>query len=493
MITPERIRQLKSAFAVFDANRDGKLDAIELVNLIRGSCDIRSRVRMSPFEFASISQSSSRDKEFINRHYSRFKLVDSDGDGLITLRELAAYYGISEEDEALKEYFRLADSNHDGKLDFFEFLEVSVKRSGSSGEPYVIANCHAVYPDACSEGGNRGIVPDCAPDGALTLFLDWCFNQTNAGQPEFDHPAIAIPSGKSIDSVWEYFSPVVDNPGPIHGVTCSWANKTDQECVLFGRWDNLEPGWTTVEDVLVLAPGESLIEHVIRGHANAFRVYKATAFNRYVPKPVIVSPAAGSIVAPWAAVSGTSRSAETVKIFDGDALLGTSTVSGDRWSFTLPGGDEWPLGSNNLTVVAVRGTYESDPVSVEFSVAEQNLKVQGTLAGSWSGDASGYIYSYDITLKAGEGDVARWEVGFGMLPPGSRLDPTFVTEFWGEVIQDGDPEDEVVNIVLGSGGSGIVLAGECLTVRVRVMIPPNHFQEAYRQLYGLYATALSAL
>ncbi|MFJ6054604.1 EF-hand domain-containing protein [Streptomyces sp. NPDC092307] len=489
MLTPERIRQLKSAFSASDSNRDGRLNAAELLSLIRSNCPAPP-VTVNAFEFISMNVPGP-DKAAIARQYSRFGRADSNGDGFVTLGELAALFGVEEDDRELAELFNQVDSNGDGKINFFEFMEISITRSGSTSGPYVVEECGAENFTACAEGGSPGIVPACAPNGALTLFRDWCFNQINPGQGGGDRPAIVIPSGESIESVAEYFVPLVDNPGPIHESALSWANKTEQECVLFGEWDNLEPGSTTLQDVWVLAPGQSMVEGTNPDRTNAFRVKSATAFNHYVPKPVILSPVADSTVAPWAPISGTASNAETVEIYESEFLLGTALVAGGLWSFTLPDGDEWSLGENRVSAVAVRGEEKSDPAIVDFSAEVRNLHVESELAGSWQGDESGYIYSYRIKLTAGETNVEGWEVGFGMLPPGSHLNPEF--DLWFDVIQDGSPGDDVVEIILGSPDSGgVVLAGEDLCILVQVKIPPNVYQSQYSQLYGLYAKPKAA-
>ncbi|MFE3865141.1 EF-hand domain-containing protein [Streptomyces goshikiensis] len=208
----------------------------------------------------------------------------------------------------------------------------------------------------------------------------------------------------------------------------------------------------------------------------------------------ITSPGDGSMVAPRTPLSGTAHNALTVEIQDQNSeARGSALVQSQRWTFT-PESGEWATGMHSVMAIGTNAGANSEPDTVDFTVTIQNLTVESGPAGNWSGGQSGQIYSYDITMYA-ETRVDQWEIGFGLLPPGSKLDPSWVTNdfSWGTVIQDGSPDDEIVNIIIASPESGhSVPGGGSLPLRVRVIIPPDVSQDAYKVLYNLYAISLGA-
>ncbi|MFH9424107.1 hypothetical protein [Streptomyces sp. NPDC017529] len=207
-----------------------------------------------------------------------------------------------------------------------------------------------------------------------------------------------------------------------------------------------------------------------------------------LPTPVvdIRSPMEGAEVDSGATVDGVAFNADTVTLAEGGTQLGTARVISNLWSHAPEGG--WPLGKHSVTAKAVRGGQESEPDTVNFTAANKNLKVDFTFNSSWQDwQTHKYIYSYDVTMYAGETDVKHWNVGFGQLPDGSVLAPEFEASFWGLIVGDGSDG----NVVLGSPPEGvhIVPAKGKLTIRVLVLIPAQ--DEVYQKLYGLYAKSLT--
>ncbi|MFE0190315.1 hypothetical protein [Streptomyces sp. NPDC058989] len=225
----------------------------------------------------------------------------------------------------------------------------------------------------------------------------------------------------------------------------------------------------------------------VRDDVQSGRAYRS--FYVILPSPVvdIRSPKEGTEVDPGVSVDGVAFHADSVVLVDGSTQVGTSPVTGDKWTFAPEGG--WSLGSHSVTVKAVHGGQESEPDTVHFTVAQQNLTVDYTFNSSWQDWQTGkYIYSYDVTMYAGETDVRHWNVGFGQLPDGSVLAPEFETSFWGMIINDGSDG----NVVFGSPPEGIhiVPKGGHLTLRVLVLIPAQ--DDAYKKLYGLFAKSVTA-
>ncbi|MFJ2646151.1 Ig-like domain-containing protein [Streptomyces sp. NPDC087420] len=208
-----------------------------------------------------------------------------------------------------------------------------------------------------------------------------------------------------------------------------------------------------------------------------------------LPSPVvdIRSPLNGAEVDTAASIDGVAFHAESVNLNEGGTKIGSAKVNGQNWSFTHEG--EWSTGSHTVTAKAVGGGgQESDPDTVTFTAAKKNLTVEQKFNTSWlDGETQKYIYSYDITMYAGESAVTHWNVGFGQLPVGSVLYKEFAGTFWGMIIDDGSNGD----VLLGSPPEGVhmVPQGGNLPIRVLVLYPTQ--EDAHKQLYGLFAKSLS--
>ncbi|MFF7755010.1 hypothetical protein ACFZCP_38615 [Streptomyces sp. NPDC007971] len=137
--------------------------------------------------------------------------------------------------------------------------------------------------------------------------------------------------------------------------------------------------------------------------------------------------------------------------------------------------------------MAVKGAQKSQEAKVGFTVEKKNLTVTYELVQDpWQDwETMGWIYPYDITLKAGATDVTRWRVGFGQLPAGTAPFKEFATNFWGVIIEDGSNGRFRLGSPPPEKGKHIVPKGETLTIRVQVLYPAK--EDAYKKLYGLYA------
>ncbi|AWN25018.1 hypothetical protein [Streptomyces sp. NEAU-S7GS2] len=224
----------------------------------------------------------------------------------------------------------------------------------------------------------------------------------------------------------------------------------------------------------------------VRDDVTSGKVY--LRFYATLPNPVVDvrSPQNGAEVDPGALIDGVAFNADSVTLTEGGTKLGSAKVNGQNWSFSHEGG--WSLGSHTVTAKAVRGSQESEPDTVTFTAAKKNLTVDYKFNSSWQDwETQKYIYSYDITMHAGESNVKHWNVGFGQLPVGSVLYKEFTSTFWGMIIDDGSNGD----VLLGSPPEGIhvVPKGGKLVIRVLVLYPTQ--DDAHKQLYGLFAKSLS--
>lgn len=107
------IKQLQTAFDLFDANKDGKLDIDEF----RKMCEA-TRLNKT---------GNAEDKD-----RAMFMLIDRDNSGYISLDEFYEFLvltnpGIKITMEEVKEYFKECDSSHDGRMNFEEFRIMSAK------------------------------------------------------------------------------------------------------------------------------------------------------------------------------------------------------------------------------------------------------------------------------------------------------------------------------------------------------------------------------
>ncbi|GAA2231414.1 hypothetical protein [Streptomyces nogalater] len=211
-------------------------------------------------------------------------------------------------------------------------------------------------------------------------------------------------------------------------------------------------------------------------------------FYATLPSPVvdIRSPRNGAEADTGVSVDGVAFNADSVELTEGGTKLGSARVNGQNWSFVHEGG--WSPGRHTVTAKAVRGGQESAPDTVTFTAAKKNLTVDCAFNSSWQDwETQKYIYSYDITLYAGESDVRHWNVGFGQLPVGSVLYKEFTNTFWGMIVEDGSHGD----VLLGSPPEGVhvVPKGGKLVIRVLVLYPAQ--DDSHKHLYALFAKSLS--
>ncbi|MEV5880776.1 hypothetical protein AB0L75_42725 [Streptomyces sp. NPDC052101] len=223
----------------------------------------------------------------------------------------------------------------------------------------------------------------------------------------------------------------------------------------------------------------------VRGETRSGRVYRNFYVAESSPVVQIVAPKDGAKVDAETPVDGIALNADTVELAEGSTPLGKAPVTSGRWTFIPKGG--WAMGSHTVTAVAVKGEGKSPQAKVGFTVEKKNLTVAYKLVQDpWEDwETKGWIYPYDITLKAGATDVERWRVGFGELPSGTVLFKEFVKNFWGVIVEDGSNGRVQLGSPPPEKGKHIVPKGETLTVRIQVLYPAK--DDAFKKLYRLYA------
>ncbi|MFJ6054730.1 EF-hand domain-containing protein [Streptomyces sp. NPDC092307] len=548
MLTKSKIHRLKEEFKAFDSDANDSIDLLEILSaLFAGRAENRkNRFTMRPVEYLAASHEIHADKNLIFDYYSKFRMLDENHDGFVSLEELSSFFGIEagELRRHLTEIFKHIDFDGDGEIDFFEFLEISLTRDGSPDlNPYVI----------------NGSGVDMAPPGALSLYAAANYNATGSYTK-----ILVIPDGGTCNNFSEYgFSQSAD------GVS-SAVNNTSRDNILFSRPDQegeqypIEAGqriefiqdWNdraqsalafneTVPIPVFIEPLPNAqtqdIRRVIKGTADStvqeVKLYESTVLLgtcvanggeweyhptadwsigqhtlqalavrddvqsgrasllfsviESTPFVEISSPVEGGEVGVSASLSGKAYQADRVRLSEGGVEIGTVSVSETRWSFTPSEG--WASGPHEVTAVAVSGDDSTGPDTVIFTVVDQDLEVTYVAnAGGWTDyESQKFIYSYDITLHAGPSIVRNWNLGFGNLPQGSKLYQSFVDTFeqWGMVMSDGSNG----SVLLGSrpDGSHVIPADGQLTLTVQVLIPPATQQDAYSMLYGLFANSLA--
>ncbi|CAG9334380.1 unnamed protein product [Blepharisma stoltei] len=141
------LRNLRESFVKIDANGDGTITLEELergmasieginaniAELMRGmDVDRSGSIDYSEFLAATLDKSIYMQEE---RLYAAFKTFDLDGSGKISARELSEILGKERVDldgTFWDEIIREADTNHDGEIDFTEFIELMNQRRLSS-------------------------------------------------------------------------------------------------------------------------------------------------------------------------------------------------------------------------------------------------------------------------------------------------------------------------------------------------------------------------
>ncbi|MBV7261684.1 hypothetical protein L6J37_04230 [Photobacterium sp. WH77] len=101
-------------------------------------------------------------------------------------------------------------------------------------------------------------------------------------------------------------------------------------------------------------------------------------------------------------------------------------------------------------------------------------------------ESQGYIYSYEILLKASSDPITHWKVSFSDLPPGT----TIASVTWPEVVLDGS--EGVVELKTPKDGNYLINPDTELPVAIQLLYPAQEGeQEKFKKLYNLQGYDLS--
>ena len=141
-MTDEQIAEFKEAFSLFDRNGDGKITTTELGTVMRSlglnptqaelqsminEVDVDGNGTVDFPEFLSLMAREMKDTDIDEDEelIEAFKVFDRDGSGMISaaeLRHVMTNYGEKLTDEDVDEMIVDADVDHDGNINYVEFV-----------------------------------------------------------------------------------------------------------------------------------------------------------------------------------------------------------------------------------------------------------------------------------------------------------------------------------------------------------------------------------
>jgi len=135
-------------------------------------------------------------------------------------------------------------------------------------------------------------------------------------------------------------------------------------------------------------------------------------------------------------------------------------------------------------IVYYQPTYQEDiycPVLAK--IEEQEIQASQLFKGTWQDQVSkGWIYSYDITLKAVRRSFTQWKFSSAGLPLGTKIH----TNPWLNVAHDGS--EGVIDLHTPAGDKYLLEPGQDLTVSIQLLYPPASGQDpALRSVPNLAA------
>ncbi|GFR95338.1 calmodulin [Elysia marginata] len=145
-LTEEQRLEISSAFAMFDQNGDGQVDREELIEVMRAmgqnptvaeatamiaEVDVNQNGKVEYREFEQMMAKRGVNSIMQEEDDLReaFKVFDRNGDGFITIDELRVTMtnmGEPLTKEELEDMISSADTNHDGKVHYDEFVKMMV-------------------------------------------------------------------------------------------------------------------------------------------------------------------------------------------------------------------------------------------------------------------------------------------------------------------------------------------------------------------------------
>jgi len=139
-ISDEYREELREAFNMFDKNRDGSISVHELAQILQNlnqgattdeinemikqvDADGDGEIDFDEFVTMMANAKCSTEEEM----KQAFDVFDSDGNGYIDkkeLRDVLKQLGEDVDEEQLNDMMKAADSNHDNKIDYTEFVKM---------------------------------------------------------------------------------------------------------------------------------------------------------------------------------------------------------------------------------------------------------------------------------------------------------------------------------------------------------------------------------
>ncbi|XP_002138728.1 neo-calmodulin-like [Drosophila pseudoobscura] len=139
-LSPEQIKEIREAFAVYDRDNTGAITCRELGVVMRSLGQTPTEAELydmieeidadnnGTIEFVEFLQMMSKNYQVLNKDESvraAFEVFDRDADGFISAQEMKAVIlslGEKVNDQEFDEMFREVDLDNDGQLSFDEFL-----------------------------------------------------------------------------------------------------------------------------------------------------------------------------------------------------------------------------------------------------------------------------------------------------------------------------------------------------------------------------------
>jgi Ca2+-binding EF-hand superfamily protein len=134
LLSPEKLEEIKQAFAQIDRNQDGKIELEEYMSYLLNR---EQENFLRKFKYLDTDQDGVIEfEEFLiaaEPHYlmlKKFKQFDSDGNGLLSFeeaRQIAEKLDFPIDPEQLQKLMELIDRNHDGQVTFDEYLGAIIR------------------------------------------------------------------------------------------------------------------------------------------------------------------------------------------------------------------------------------------------------------------------------------------------------------------------------------------------------------------------------
>lgn len=145
-IPEERIKEYKSAFEMFDKDKDGSITIIELANVMRNlnmdpteeelkqmidEVDLDKNGTIDFDEFVTLMNRRNRETDVEEDVLNAFKVFDRDGNGLISitdLRHIILGAGNELSEDEVDEMLREADIDMDGFINYEDFIRTLLSK-----------------------------------------------------------------------------------------------------------------------------------------------------------------------------------------------------------------------------------------------------------------------------------------------------------------------------------------------------------------------------